>query len=145
MELLAIETYNDGINFVNTVFRKLHVNFPVPGSSGKPEILAIYEDQHTGKAGNYSKPFTILTSNEIDKVPVFRVTADGLEPVMIEPTPDLTEGEEGYVPPYQKTIGGFDVWKELVFKNAYMPLNVALADVVKRQKGLTTQPMYYVE
>lgn len=141
-ELFTLETYNDGSNTVNVVFRKLYAEYP---TQGEPQIIVIFDEIHTGAAGNYTVPFTVITSNSVDQIPVFNLVGEDLIPVMIEPAPELVEGDEGYFTPYQKKIGGFDVWRKLLFEAAKMPINLAFEGVVKRQKGLTTEPMIFIE
>jgi hypothetical protein len=100
-ELLKIETYNDGANTVHVAFRKLHVDYT---DSATPWISVICDELHTGPAGTFTVPFSMYATNAI-RVPVYQVVDGATLPVMIEQTPGLVEGDEGYLPPVQQTIG----------------------------------------
>lgn len=132
MELLIIETYNDTTNSVKVAFRKLYVNFT---DSKNPQIVVIFDEIHSGAAGFYTIPFTMIADNTTS-VPVFRQLADGtIEPVMVE-----EEGKE----PYQQTIGEFDMWRKLVFENNAISLNAAFEQGVRRRKGLNNDPLAFI-
>lgn len=141
-ELLKIEVYNDGVNTVSVAFRDLAVKVP---KEGEPYIMIIFDQYHAGPAGNFTVPCTLFAKNDT-KVPVFQVDAVSGEivPVMIEPTPGLVEGDEGYQAPYQETIGEFDMWKVMLFENKMVTINEAITQGVKRKKGLITDPLVFV-
>lgn len=146
MELLEINIPTATGNQIKCILRKMWMECtpdPAKPESLSKQIVVQFDEVHDGADGSFTIPLTMIADNTTN-VPVFKQLADGtLEPVLIES--GVAEGESGYFEPYQKNIGEFDMWKVLVFENNFVSLNNAFTQGVMRKKGLTTEPLAFID
>jgi hypothetical protein len=138
-ELLSITTFEDQFgNKEISHFRQLYVEVE---RDSPPKIIVVIEDEIIRPSGYKSYDRWSMEATNNHQVPV--VNAQGVQKTQLVnlPGPNGTTSQVEQA----RTIGEFDMWKQLVFENNVVSLNQAFAAGIYRQKGLAQQPLVFME